>query len=45
MVLTGQFAGVDLTREGLCSEDIQLRQFDMFRDCMLIIQDEAAVDE
>lgn len=40
MVLTGQFAGVDLLMKAYASEDIQSCQFDMFGDCMLIIQDE-----
>ncbi|EDL6465064.1 S-adenosylmethionine:tRNA ribosyltransferase-isomerase, partial [Salmonella enterica subsp. enterica serovar Kentucky] len=40
MVLTGQFAGVDLLMKAYTSEDIQSCQFDMFGDCMLIIQDE-----
>ncbi len=39
MVLTGQFAGVDLLMKAYASEDIQSCQFDMFGDCMLIIQD------
>ncbi|ENS3429869.1 S-adenosylmethionine:tRNA ribosyltransferase-isomerase [Salmonella enterica] len=40
MVLTGQFAGVDLLIKAYTSEHIQSCQFDMFGDCMLIIQDE-----
>ncbi|EHQ2206686.1 S-adenosylmethionine:tRNA ribosyltransferase-isomerase [Salmonella enterica subsp. enterica serovar Muenster] len=40
MVLTGHFAGVDLLMKAYASEDIQSCQFDMFGDCMLIIQDE-----
>ncbi|EAT2186815.1 S-adenosylmethionine:tRNA ribosyltransferase-isomerase, partial [Salmonella enterica] len=40
MVLTGQFAGVDLLMKVYASEDIQSCQFDMFGDCMLIMQDE-----
>lgn len=40
MVLTGQFAGVDLLMKAYASEEIQSCQFDMFGDCMLIIQDE-----
>lgn len=39
MVLTGQFAGVDLLMKAYTSEDIQSCQFDMFGDCMLIVQD------
>ncbi len=40
MVLTGQFAGVDLLMKAYASEHIQSCKFDMFGDCMLIIQDE-----
>lgn len=38
MVLTGQFAGVDLLMKAYTSKDIQSCQFDMFGDCMLIIR-------
>lgn len=39
MVLTGQFAGVDLLMKAYTSEEIQSCQFDMFGDCMLIIHE------